>query len=98
MRDDGDLTVFVQLLSRVVLERRWILHSWVLMTNHLHLVVETPVPNLSARMRGTSRQGRLAFQRCAPTRRPHEGVGGCGRAFKLGAFGRVVVRGRELVR
>jgi len=41
----------VELLARVVLERQWILHSWVLMTNHLHLVVETPISNLSEGMR-----------------------------------------------
>ena len=49
--DDRDRRTFVELLARVVLERQWILHSWVLMTNHLHLVVETPISNLSEGMR-----------------------------------------------
>jgi putative transposase len=48
--DDRDRRTFVELLARVVLERQWILHSWVMMTNHLHLVVETPISNLSEGM------------------------------------------------
>jgi putative transposase len=50
VRSDRDRRKFVEKLAEVVLEREWILHSWVLMTNHLHLVVETPIPNLSAGM------------------------------------------------
>lgn len=51
VRTDADRLTFVERLARVVVERRWILHSWVLMTNHLHLLVTTPVPNLSDGMR-----------------------------------------------
>jgi REP element-mobilizing transposase RayT len=29
---------------------RWVLHAYVLMTNHHHLIVETPVPTLSRGM------------------------------------------------
>jgi putative transposase len=33
-RDDADRRRFVTLLSKVITERRWILHAWVLMSNH----------------------------------------------------------------
>ena len=29
----------------------WLIHAWVLMGNHFHLLLETPGPNLSAGMR-----------------------------------------------
>ncbi|MCA1733000.1 MAG: hypothetical protein LC732_05290, partial [Acidobacteria bacterium] len=51
VRDDADRIAFVDRLASVVAERGWLLVSWVLMTNHLHLIVETPVPNLSDGMR-----------------------------------------------
>ncbi|MFN2239748.1 MAG: transposase, partial [Thermoanaerobaculia bacterium] len=51
VRDDADRAAFAPLLAQIVAQRHWILHSWVLMTNHLHLVVETPVSNLSDGMR-----------------------------------------------
>jgi REP element-mobilizing transposase RayT len=50
VRDDRDRFAFVALLAKIVLERQWILHAWVLMTNHLHLVLETPLANLSEGM------------------------------------------------
>ncbi|HUP45777.1 MAG TPA: transposase [Thermoanaerobaculia bacterium] len=49
--DDEDRLTVVELLARVVCDRRWLLHAWVLMTNHLHLVVTTPLANLSEGMR-----------------------------------------------
>ena len=42
VRDDEDRRRFVRLLSYVVTEKEWILHAWVLMDNHYHLLVETP--------------------------------------------------------
>jgi putative transposase len=51
VRADADRLAFVDRLADVVLDRGWLLHSWVLMTNHLHLIVETPVPNLPEGMR-----------------------------------------------
>jgi REP element-mobilizing transposase RayT len=47
VRDDDDRRRFVRLLGRVVRERRWLLHAWVLMSNHYHLLVETPEVGLS---------------------------------------------------
>jgi len=46
-RDDEDRRRFVSLLARVVTERRWLLHAWVLMSNHYHLLIETPEIGLS---------------------------------------------------
>jgi REP element-mobilizing transposase RayT len=49
-RDDVDRDAFVRILASVVKRYGWILHGWVLMPNHYHLVVETPQPTLSAGM------------------------------------------------
>jgi putative transposase len=51
VRDDCDRLKLVELLARTVLDRKWILNAWVLMTNHLHLVVTAPLANLSEGMR-----------------------------------------------
>lgn len=49
--NDADRLAFVELLARVVVEREWSLHAWVLMSNHVHLVVTAPHANLSDGMR-----------------------------------------------
>ena len=48
--DDRDRHPFFDHLAKVVTLYRWRLHAWVLMTNHFHLLVETPEPNLSRGM------------------------------------------------
>lgn len=50
-RDDCDRRFFVNLLGEVVLYARWILHAWVLMSNHYHLMIETPILTLSKGMK-----------------------------------------------
>jgi putative transposase len=45
--DRADREVFELLLGRTVLGSRWLLHAYVQMTNHFHLVVQTPEPNLA---------------------------------------------------
>ena len=50
-RDDADRNRFVQLLNQSVNIYTVKLHSYVLMTNHFHLLVETPLANLSEFMR-----------------------------------------------
>mgnify|MGYP001797886231 CR=1 FL=1 len=47
VRDDDDRRRFVSLLAHAVMEHRWLLHAWVLMSNHYHLLVETPGVGLS---------------------------------------------------
>ncbi len=49
--DDVDRLSFLQLLGQVVEEWNWICHAYCLMTNHYHLLIETPDGNLSKGMR-----------------------------------------------
>ena len=51
VRSDRDRAFFVETLADVVQLHRWILHAWVLMSNHYHLLVETPIPDLSRGMK-----------------------------------------------
>jgi REP element-mobilizing transposase RayT len=49
-RSEGDYDLFEALFERVVERFDWRCHTYCLMPNHYHLVVETPAPNLSAGM------------------------------------------------
>ena len=49
--DDWDRTVFFHILRRVERRYGWRTHARCLLGNHYHLVVETPLPNLSDGMR-----------------------------------------------
>ena len=59
--DDWDRAVFVQLLKRIRRRYRWRLHARCLLGNHYHLVVETPLPNLSEGMRDLNGRYARAF-------------------------------------
>lgn len=48
--DDEDRVAFLAFLGQAVQRFGWSLTSYVLMTNHFHLVVQTPEPNLSRGM------------------------------------------------
>lgn len=48
---DSDRVAFIKLLADVVKRYSWICHAYCLMTNHYHLVTETPNANLSRGMR-----------------------------------------------
>ena len=48
--DDGDRVSFLKFLRATVRSRGWLCHAYCLMENHYHLLVETPVPNLSQGM------------------------------------------------
>ncbi len=50
-RDDADRRQFLVILSRSLSTYDVILHSYVLMSNHFHLLAETPLGNLSEFMR-----------------------------------------------
>ena len=50
-RADGDRHVFLDLLADVRERFNWTIHAYCLMTNHYHLLVETPDANLSRGMR-----------------------------------------------
>jgi len=49
--EDSDFEMFLSLLAEVCLRFNWVIHSYCLMTNHYHLVIETPEGNLSRGMR-----------------------------------------------
>jgi REP element-mobilizing transposase RayT len=48
---DPDCTLFLEIARRVVIQRQWTVHSYCLMPNHYHLVLETRVADLSQGMR-----------------------------------------------
>ncbi|MBW3671825.1 MAG: transposase [Acidobacteria bacterium] len=50
-RDERDRRRFLEILEEVVILRRWVLHAWVLMSNHYHLLIETPEVGLSRGMK-----------------------------------------------
>ncbi len=50
-RDRNDRAVFINILDNVVSRFGWMLHSYVLMDEHYHLVIEIPEKNLSRGMR-----------------------------------------------
>jgi REP element-mobilizing transposase RayT len=45
-QDDTDLELFLQTLEQACEKTDWQVHAWCLMSNHFHLVVETPRANL----------------------------------------------------
>ena len=49
--DDADRDAFLEVLSDVVGRFGWLCHAYCLMTNHYHLLIETPDANLSRGMR-----------------------------------------------
>jgi putative transposase len=49
--DDRDRELFLSLLRSTVIRCSWRCHTYCLMNNHYHAVVETPEPNLGAGMR-----------------------------------------------
>ena len=49
--DDTDRERFLKILGQVIEDSNWICHAYCLMTNHYHLVIETPDGNLSKGMR-----------------------------------------------
>lgn len=51
VRDDVDRRAFIARLARTVELHRWSCLAFCLLDNHFHLVVETPLPNLSVGMK-----------------------------------------------
>jgi putative transposase len=49
-QDEDDYRQFLALRDRVIRRCGWRFHAYCLMTNHFHLLVETPQPNLSSGM------------------------------------------------
>ena len=63
VRDDRDRQAFLNRLGIALDTHHVALHAYVLMTNHFHLVVETPQANLSAFMRQFNVVYRGSFNR-----------------------------------
>jgi len=61
--DDEDREAFLETLGTVVARFHWIVHAYCLMTNHYHLLVETPEANLSRGMRQLNGVTTQAFNR-----------------------------------
>lgn len=49
--DEQDFTLFIEVLADTCQRFNWVVHSYCLMTNHYHLLLETPDGNLSQGMR-----------------------------------------------
>lgn len=49
-KSDGDRRAFLDFLGKTAKRFGWSITAWVLMTNHFHLVIQTPKPNLSRGM------------------------------------------------
>lgn len=49
--DDADRQAWLDLLGRVCQRFNWVCHGWCQMSNHYHLIIETPEGNLAAGMR-----------------------------------------------
>jgi putative transposase len=50
-KDNRDRNAFIQTLGQACAKTGWHVHAWCLMSNHFHLVIETPQPNLVAGMK-----------------------------------------------
>ena len=61
--DDVDFQLFLLHVGRVVTHLRWICRAYCLMSNHYHLLVETPEPNLAAGMHRINGQYALTYNR-----------------------------------
>ena len=49
--DDQDRLQFLTVLGEVISRTGWLVHAYALMNNHYHLLIETPIDNLSRGMR-----------------------------------------------
>jgi putative transposase len=63
VRDDFDRLFFVGLVRGTVALHDWLCHAWCLMTNHFHLVVESPHAPLSAGMKRINQLHAQRFNR-----------------------------------
>jgi putative transposase len=62
-RDDWDRGFFLGVVGSVVRTTGWLVHSYCLLGNHYHLLVETPAPNLSKGMHALNSRYSQTFNR-----------------------------------
>jgi putative transposase len=55
-RTRRDAQAFLDMLDAVVVREQWLCHAYCLMPNHYHLLVETPLANLSSGMHRLNRR------------------------------------------
>jgi REP element-mobilizing transposase RayT len=67
--DEKDKVRFLKFLDQTVEQYRWLCHGYCLMTNHYHLLIETPEPNLARGMK------RLNSRYCMKFNKKHSRVG-----------------------
>jgi putative transposase len=60
---ESDRAAFVRTLGQACERAGWRVHAWVLMSNHYHLLIETPQPNLVAGMRWFQTTWTVRFNR-----------------------------------
>src|SRR4029450_4292678 len=60
-QDDDDRRRFLAVRDRVIRRYGWRLHAFCLMTNHFHLLVRTPQPNLSRGMQRLNSESAAYF-------------------------------------
>ena len=63
VRDDSDRQRFVATVAAMVEQYQVVCHTWVLMNNHYHLLLETPHANLSQALRHLNGVYTQAFNR-----------------------------------
>ena len=63
VRSDNDRTAFVRTLEQTCERAGWRLHAFVLMSNHYHLLIETPEANLVGGMRWFQTTWTVRFNR-----------------------------------
>jgi putative transposase len=84
-RDDVDRTTYLRMLGRVVIRQNWRCLAYCLMNNHVHLLLETPEPNLGAGMQRLHGRYAQTF---------NERHGHCGHVFQ-GRYGSVRITSDE---
>jgi REP element-mobilizing transposase RayT len=62
-REDRDRHTFLAILASVIRSERWLLHSFCLLGNHYHLLLETPLGRLSHGMHGLNGRYSQDFNR-----------------------------------
>lgn len=60
---DGDRNAFLGLLGNICERVNWVCHAYCLMSNHYHLLIETPDANLSRGMRNLNGKYTQLFNR-----------------------------------
>nr|WP_081881046.1 transposase [Ghiorsea bivora] len=66
---DADREIFLDVLTHVVERFDWVCHAYCLMSNHYHLMIETPKANLSRGM--WNKRGQVLFRAFLTLYLPH---------------------------